>query len=136
MKVAIIGSREYRDSLKIKNFIRKLIEKYGDELEIVSGGQPKGADGFAKKFAVELGAKYVEFPPEHFSFNQHCGDEPFNYGKPYRVYHYLQRNTKIAKYADIVVAFIPKNWKIEDSRGTNDTITKAKKMGKKVLVLY
>ena len=36
LKVAIVGSREYRDSVKIKNFIYHLIEMYGKEkIEIV-----------------------------------------------------------------------------------------------------
>jgi hypothetical protein len=70
MKVGIVGSREFVGGSKIRKFIYKLKENYGDELEIVSGGQKKGADGFAKKYALELDVTYVEFPPAHYSWNQ------------------------------------------------------------------
>ena len=39
MKIGIVGSREYENKLKIKEFIYQLKEKFGDELVIVSGGQ-------------------------------------------------------------------------------------------------
>ena len=48
MKIAIIGSREYGNRTKIKEFILTLKKKFGERLEIVSGGQPKVADGIAK----------------------------------------------------------------------------------------
>ena len=47
-KIAIVGSRVYTNNIKVKNFIFKLKEKYKDEVEIVSGGQPQGVDGYAK----------------------------------------------------------------------------------------
>ena len=47
-RIAIVGSRVYTNNIKIKNFIFKLKEKYKDEVEIVSGGQPQGVDGYAK----------------------------------------------------------------------------------------
>ena len=43
MKVAIIGSRSYTNTKKIKDFVFILKEKFGDELEIVSGGQKDGS---------------------------------------------------------------------------------------------
>ena len=58
MKVAIIGSRSYTNTKKIKDFVFKLKEKFNDELEIVSGGQKEGSDGYAKKYALEFDVKY------------------------------------------------------------------------------
>jgi len=49
VRIAIIGSRSYTNKRKIQDFIFKLKEKVGDDLEIVSGGQKDGADGYAKK---------------------------------------------------------------------------------------
>ena len=72
MKVAIVGSRRYTNKKRIQEFIFKLRDKYGDKLEIVSGGQKEGADGYAKKYALEFDVKYSEFPPVHYSYNQHC----------------------------------------------------------------
>ena len=72
IKIGIVGSRSYTDKRKVKDLIFNIKEKYGDEVEIVSGGQPKGADGLAKKYALEFGLKYVEFPPSHYNHNMHC----------------------------------------------------------------
>ena len=69
IKIAIVGSRVYTNNLRIKNFIYELKVKYKDEVEIVSGGQKEGADGYAKKYALELGMNYKEFPPAHYNWN-------------------------------------------------------------------
>ena len=53
MRVAIVGSRKYTNKRRIQEFVFKLKQKYGEELEIVSGGQKDGADGYAKKYALE-----------------------------------------------------------------------------------
>lgn len=136
MKVGIVGSRKYQAPSKIRKFIYELKKKFGDELEIVSGDQPKGADGYAKKFALEFEVKYVAFPPAHYNWNSYCIKEAHNYGKDYRPYYFFQRNTEIAEYSDVVVAFIPRGTKIEESKGTHDTIKKADKLGKRTLVLW
>ena len=72
IKIGIVGSRKYTDKKKIKDLLFEIKEKYDNEVEIVSGGQKDGADGYAKKFALEFGMKYVEFPPAHYSWNMHC----------------------------------------------------------------
>ena len=63
IKIGIVGSRGYTNKKKIKDLIFQIKEKLGDEAEIVSGGQRDGADGYAKKFALEFDMNYVEFPP-------------------------------------------------------------------------
>jgi hypothetical protein len=132
MKIAIVGSRGYTNRKKIKDFVFKLKEKFGDELEIVSGGQKDGADGYAKKFSLEFDIKYVEFPPQHYSHNIHCVKESFNYGKPYAVWNYFKRNKEIAEYSDKIVAFIPDGVK---SNGTMNTIEHAEKLNKKSIII-
>ena len=132
IKIGIVGSRKYTDKKKIKDLIFEIKEKYGDEVEIVSGGQKDGADGFAKKFALELGMKYVEFPPAHYSWNMHCKLPATKYNKPYYVTNYFKRNKQIAENSDIVVAFIPNGI---ESKGTMNTIEYAKKFKKLVKIL-
>ncbi len=131
-KVAIVGSREYENKTKIKNFVFKLKERFGDEVEIISGGQKYGADGYAKKFALEFDMKYIEFPPEHYPYNQHCISERFNYGKKYKVSNYFKRNKQIAEYSDCIIAFIPKD--IESS-GTLNTLGHAERLNKKIVII-
>ena len=105
-------------------------EKFGDDLIIVSGGQPKGADGFAKKCALELNVTYHEFPPRHYTWNSYCVEPAYEYGKPYYPKNFFDRNTQIAEYSDIIVCFIPKETTIKQSKGTYDTYTKADALGK------
>ena len=131
IKVGIVGSRAYTNKKKIKNLIFDIKQKY-PESEIVSGGQQDGADGYAKKFALELGMNYVEFPPSHYSWNMHCKLPATKYNKPYYVSNYFKRNKQIAEYSDIVIAFIPDG---VESRGTMSTIKYAIKEKKLTKIL-
>ena len=72
MKVAIIGSRRYENKKKIKDFVFKLKQQYGDKTIVVSGGCKTGADKYAKKYALELGLQYEEYPPFHEVHNLYC----------------------------------------------------------------
>mgnify|MGYP001160066555 FL=1 len=131
-KIGIVGSRAYTNKTKVKDLIFEIKQKYGNSVEIVSGGQPQGADGFAKKFALMFGLHYVEFPPSHYSWNMHCVLPASKYRKPYYVSNYFQRNKQIAEYSDIIVAFIQPG---VESRGTQDTIKHAKKKKKLVKII-
>ena len=133
MKVAIIGSRSYTNSRKIKDFVYQLKEKYKEELEIVSGGQKDGSDGYAKKYALEFDIKYSEFPPQHYPHNIHCVRPNYDYGKPYYVSNYFKRNKQVAEYSDRVVAFVTNPKKI--TSGTLSTLQYAEKMNKKSIFI-
>ena len=133
MKVAIIGSRSYTNSRKVKDFIFKLKENFGDELEIVSGGQKEGSDGYAKKFALELDVKYSEFPPQHYSHNMHCVRPNYEYGKKYYVSNYFKRNKQIADYSDRVVAFVSDLKNV--TSGTLSTLKYAEELNKKSIII-
>ena len=132
IKIGIVGSRSYTDKRKVKDLIFNIKEKYGNEVEIVSGGQPKGADGLAKKYALEFDLKYVEFPPSHYNHNMHCILPVGEYNKPYYVSNFFKRNKQIAEYSNIIVAFIPDGVK---SRGTMDTVGHAEKLKKLVKII-
>ena len=132
IKIGIVGSRSYTNKQKIKDLIFEIKEKYGNEVEIVSGGQKDGADGYAKKFALEFGMKYVEFPPAHYKHNIHCKLSAKHYGKKYYVNNFFKRNKQIAVYSDIIVAFIQKG---VESRGTMNTIHHAEKQKKLIKIV-
>ncbi len=114
-KIAIIGSRSYTNKRKIKEFIYGLTEKFGEDLEIVSGGAKDGADKYAKQFSLEFDINYSEFPPYHDPHNIHCVLEAFKYGKPYSVKNFFARNKQIAIHSEYVVAFIPRGVKSNGS---------------------
>lgn len=132
VRIGIVGSRKYTNKRKVKDFIFDLKQKLGDKLVIVSGGQKTGADGYAKKYALEFDVKYQEYPPSHYSHNMHCVLPPQMYGKKYYVSNYFQRNKLIAENSDYVIAFIPKG---HTSNGTNNTIKYAEKFDKKVIII-
>ena len=132
IKIGIVGSRSYTDKKKIKDLIFEIKEKYGDEVEIVSGGQKDGADGLAKKYALEFDMKYVEFPPSHYNNNMHCKLPATEYNKPYYVSNFFKRNKQIAEYSNIIVAFIPDG---VESRGTMDTVGHAEKLKKLIKII-
>ena len=132
IRVGIVGSRKYTNKKKVKDLIFELKQKPDTDVEIVSGGQRDGADGYAKKFALELDMKYVEFPPAHYNWNMHCKLSATQYNKPYYVTNYFKRNKQIAEYSDIIVAFIPEG---VESRGTMNTIEHAKKQKKLIQII-
>ena len=133
MKIGIVGSRKYENKRNIKDFIFRIKEKYGEEVTIVSGGCKQGADKYAKKYALDFGLQYEEYPPAHQPHNLYCSFPANRYGKEYSIKHFFVRNKIIASVSDMVVAFIPEGIK---SNGSLDTIKQAKKQGKKVKIIY
>ena len=132
MRVAIVGSRKYSNRRKIKEFIFKLIQKHGTDLTIVSGGCQDGADKYAKKYALELGAQYREYPPFHEVHNLYCVLPEECYSKPYNVKYFFVRNKQIAQNSDVVIGFIPDG---DNAKGTISTLRYAKKFNKKTMII-
>ena len=132
MKVAIVGSRRYENKRKIKDFIFKLKNEYGEKTIIVSGGCKQGADKYAKKYALELGLQYEEYPPFHEVHNLFCTMPESRYGKPYSIRNFFARNKIIAGTSNIIVAFIPEG---VEARGTKNVLEYAKKFDKKRIII-
>ena len=124
MKVAIIGSREYENTRKIKDTLFQLKQKFGDKLIIISGGAQHGADKFARKYALEFGIKYKEFNPAHTVKNLYSAMSDTYYEKPYHVSQFHHRNMLIARDCDVMMAFIANG---ADSGGSNLKILRKKK---------
>ena len=132
MKVGIVGSRRYENKRKIKEFIFKLKQEHGEDTIVVSGGAKQGADKYAKKYALELGLQYEEYPPFHDVHNLYCPLPESRYGKPYSVKYFHARNKIIAGTSNYVVAFIPDD---VESKGTMSPINYAKKFEKKYIII-
>ena len=132
MKVAIVGSRRYENKKKIKDFIFKLKEQYGTDTIIVSGGCKQGADKYAKKYALELGLQYEEYPPFHEVHNLYCTMPSSRYGKDFNMKNFFARNKIIAGTSDFIVGFIPDG---AEGRGTMNTIEYANKLKKKSIII-
>ena len=132
MKIGIVGSRQYQDKRKVKDFIYELKKKFQDDIIVISGGCKDGADHLAKKYALELEVQYQEYPPFHHPYNLHCVLPEEVYGRSYKVSYFFVRNKQIAKASDMVVGFIPEG---VESPGTNSTLKYAEKFGKKILIM-
>lgn len=109
--LAIVGSRTFYDYPLLKQECEEFIKLHGS-CTVISGGAP-GADKLAEAFAEELGLPLEVIRPEWVKDGQYHGWAGF------------ARNTEIVENATHVIAFWDKK-----SKGTKDTITKAKKSGK------
>ena len=132
MRVAIVGSRRYENKKKIKDFIFKLKEQYGNDTIIVSGGCKTGADKYAKKYTLELGLQYEEYPPFHEVHNLYCVLPESRYNKDFSMRNFFVRNKIIASVSDFIVAFIPNG---VEAKGTISTLEYAKKLDKKRVII-
>ena len=111
--VGIVGSREFPNSLVVSEFVKSL----PDNAIVVSGGQPRGVDGFAKAAALRKGLHYIEFGPAHF------------FGIPYQAEFFFSRNSQIVAHSDILHAFMHR-----ESGGTMHTVRKAVRRGIPVVI--
>ena len=132
MKVAIVGSRRYENKKKIKDFIFKLKQKYGDDTIVVSGGCKQGAVKYAKKYTLELGLQYEEYPPFHEVHNLYCALPSSRYDKPFSMRNFFARNKIIAGTSDFIVAFIPEG---VEANGTMNVLEYAEKLDKKRIII-
>ena len=108
MKVAVIGSRSFQDYEELKRVLSKI-----DVTEIISGGAI-GADKLAEQYAKENNIPTKIFLPDWEQHGKIAG---------------FLRNTDIINESELVVAF----WDGE-SKGTLDSIMKAQKQNKKVII--
>ena len=132
MKVAIVGSRMYENTRKIKDALFQLKQKFADDLIVISGGAQHGADKFARKYALEFGIKYHEYNPAHTAKNLYSAMSDNYYDKPYHVSQFHHRNMLIAKACDVMMAFIPNG---DNANGSLSAIKKAKKLNKPVTII-
>jgi hypothetical protein len=114
--IGIIGSRR-RDSQKdFEQCENKFLEIYEEGDEIVSGGCSRGGDRFAeilaKKHQVPIKIYYAQWD----KLGKGAG---------------FARNTDIAKDSDVLIAVVAS----DRTGGAEDTIKKAIKMNKKIIIL-
>jgi len=114
--IGIVGSRR-RDSLEdLERCRMALKEVYEQGDRIVSGGCPCGGDRFAEVLARKLGCTIVIHHADWKRKGRSAG---------------FQRNTLIAQDCDILIAVVA-----SDRRGgTEDTIEKAEKLGKRIVIV-
>lgn len=112
MRVAIVGSRDWKDGESIKKYMSSLPK----DSVIISGGA-RGVDTFAVLYATELKLNFEVYNASWDIYGKTAG---------------IIRNTEIINNSDKVVAF----WNGK-SKGTKDTIDKAIKADniKEILII-
>ena len=131
-KIGIIGSQRYENKRKIREIIFKLHKKFNEELIIVSGGNPTGAEKYIKKYALEIGCNYREFNPSHTTRNLYSALHEGFYNKPYKPANFFHRNKLIAKDVNSLIVFMEN---MKDATGVLDIINNVKRMNKKVIII-
>lgn len=109
MKVAVIGSRTFNDYEKLKQTLSLMT------ITLLISGGADGADKLGERYANEHGIPTKIFLPDWDTHGRIAG---------------FLRNTDIINEAETVVAF----WN-QTSNGTRDSIDKAKKQNKKVIIV-
>jgi len=109
MIVAVIGSRSFNDYNKVVDTLSKI------DISVVISGGAVGADKLGERYANENEIPTKIFLPDWEKYGKSAG---------------FIRNTQIIEEAELGVAF----WDME-STGTKDSISKAEKLGKKVLII-
>ena len=113
MKVAVVGSRSFRNEFVMAENLDKIHQIKPITL-IISGGAV-GADTYAAEWAKYRNIPTLIFKPDWKKYGKRAG---------------FIRNTDIVTNADTVVAF----WDGE-SRGTKNSMDKAKQLNKPLLVV-
>lgn len=113
MNLAIVGSRYYTDYDIFKKYINDWIIKFGTPNKIISGGC-RGVDTLAEKYAKENKINLEVIKP-NWDLGKIAGP---------------LRNTKIVNKSTHMIAFPSSN-----SKGTKDSIKKAKKNNLKLTII-
>lgn len=109
MKVAVVGSRGFSDYKLLSETLDKI------KITLIVSGSAKGADTLGEQYAKENNIPTKIFPPDWEKYGKMAG---------------FLRNTDIINEAELVVAF----WD-NISKGTLDSINKAKKLDKKIIII-
>lgn len=115
MRLAIVGSRNFKDYERLCAEIDKVIKKWGIIETIISGGAP-GADTLAEKYSRDVLKKEPVVYPADWKLGRVAGPK---------------RNTQIVDDCTHMIAFPS-----QQGRGTQDSIKKAKKANKHIEVIY
>ena len=116
MNIAIVGGRDFNDFDLLKKALTDFMDGNQTFLNAIVSGGAKGTDTLAEKFADEIGLEKIIFKPNFAKFGRGAA---------------LMRNTEIIENSDVVFAF----WDGK-SKGTLDSINKAKKMEKILHIIH
>lgn len=75
MRVIVCGGRDYLDEATVFATLDRVHAKYGDELVIITGSCPTGADFLAEQWAKSREVEYMGFPARWKRLSKAAGRE-------------------------------------------------------------
>lgn len=115
--IGIVGSRRRDSDADYQTALYEFEQWYEAGDRLVSGGCPFGADRFAEKIAKTRGLSItIHYPDWNGPDGRAAG---------------FVRNSRIAADADVLIALVAP----DRTGGTEDTIRKATKLGKRVVIV-
>lgn len=132
-RIGIIGSSDGNYTTKIKDFLFKVKNTFGDTATILSGGNSTGVEYDVRKYSLEFDLKYKEFNPSYTGHNIYSFLPESYFGKRKHESHYLHRYQEMLVRIDKLI--IGSNdteldWKLYESIGK-----KAEKNGIQVVFI-
>jgi uncharacterized phage-like protein YoqJ len=113
MRLGVVGSRDFPNRFLVEETVRRIAQRFPKAV-LVSGGA-RGVDTWAAEAGRACGLQVIEHSPDYDTHGK---------GAP------LERNTTIVEDSDALLAF----WD-QRSRGTLDTLRKAKERGKNIRIV-
>lgn len=117
--ILISGKRDFTDYATFCNILNASLANIDDEIIIVEGGA-KGADALAKRYAIEQGYRFIEFPADWNGFGRAAG---------------VIRNAEMINFIKDKTCKALFFWDGQ-SRGTGDCLMRAKRAGIKCEINY
>lgn len=105
MRIALIGSPKYENRGEIKELVWKLKQKFGDELILITRGNKDGIEKWVRKFALEMGVKYIEYNPASSPMSLYSGMTKDYYEKPYHPTQPLHQYDCVVRGSDKIYYF-------------------------------
>jgi len=112
MRIAIVGSRTFKNY----NLLTDIMHRFTGEISNIISGGAKGADSLGEEYANFWQIKFTVFRPNWTRHGKSAG---------------FVRNQQIVNACDMVIAF----WD-GISKGTKDTIDKARVAKKPTFIIY
>jgi len=114
INLAIIGSRTFNNYFIVESEVNKILQDNNYTIHTVISGGAIGADTLAEKYCSQYNIPIKVIKPD-WRLGKSAG---------------MIRNTEIIKESDVIIAF----WD-NKSKGTSDSINKAKKLNKKIFIV-
>ena len=105
IRISLVGSDRYENRMEIKDLVFKLKNTYGDNLILIMRGNQNGVEKWVKKWALEMGVKYIEYNSASTPMNLYSGMNESYYDKPYHPTQKLPQYELIARNSDKIIYF-------------------------------